>query len=213
MGGTGDTGGAVDTDGADGAGADGTDGAGGTGAGRLWTLGHSTRTADETVALLREFGIARLVDVRTIRGSRHNPQFGAGEMAVWLPAAGIDYRWIERLGGRRRNQHVDPEVNAGWSHPSFHSYADYALGGEFAAGLHELVALAGIPCAIMCAEAVPWRCHRSLIATALVARGWQVTHILGPGQQVAHKIGQWGAQPLIEPDGRISYPADALFGP
>lgn len=176
---------------------------------QLWTLGHSTRSADETVQLLREFGIARLVDVRSIRGSRHNPQFGASEIEAWLPAAGIDYRWIEGLGGRRRKQPVDPAVNAGWTHPSFHSYADYTLSDDFAAALGELQGLADIPCAIMCAEAVPWRCHRSLIATALVARGWQVTHILGSGQATPHEIGRWGAQPLIEPGGRITYPPSA----
>lgn len=179
------------------------------GARQLWTIGHSTRSADEFTGLLHEFGIARLVDVRTIRGSRHNPQFGAEQMAAWLPAAGIEYRWIARLGGRRRNQGVDPELNAGWTHPSFHSYADYMLSDDFAAGLAELALATDVSCAIMCAEAVPWRCHRSLIATLLALRGWQVTHIMGPGQSLPHVVGQWGAQPVVGADGTVTYPRDA----
>jgi uncharacterized protein (DUF488 family) len=177
-------------------------------AGRLWTFGHSTRSEEETVAMLRDAGVTRVADVRTIRGSRHNPQFGAEAMPRWLADAGIDYRWVSRLGGRRGKQPVDPGVNAGWTHPSFHRYADYALGDEFAAGLDELMDLAATPTAIMCAEAVPWRCHRSLIATALTARGWRVTHLLGAGHSEDHVAGRWGAAPRIDPTGRITYPAD-----
>lgn len=176
---------------------------------RLWTFGHSTRTAAETVELLDGFGIGAVIDVRTIRGSRHNPQFGEKVMPGWLAGADIDYRWIEALGGRRRAQPIPAEVNAGWTHPSFHRYADYALTDGFAAGLAELMTTpaSAVRSAIMCAEAVPWRCHRSLIATALVSRGWQVTHILGPGQSIDHEIGRWGPQPVVTPDGSITYPA------
>jgi uncharacterized protein (DUF488 family) len=148
------------------------------------------------------------VDGRSVLGSRHNPQFGALELDRWLPAAGVDYRWIERLGGRRRRQAVDPAVNAGWTHLSFHRYADYTLGDEFAAGLGELAELADVPVAIMCAEAVPWRCHRSLIATVLVVRGWRVVHVLGRGQLIDHEPGRWGAQPQVHTDGRVTYPAE-----
>lgn len=176
--------------------------------GRLWTFGHSTRSEAETVALLQGFGVERVADVRTIRGSRHNPQFGAEIMPGWLAEAGIGYSWVSRLGGRRGRQPVDPQVNAGWTHASFHSYADYALSDDFAAGLAQLIDLATEPTAMMCAEAVPWRCHRSLIATVLVARGWRVTHILGEGHSEDHVIGRWGAVPEIEPSGRITYPAD-----
>lgn len=176
---------------------------------RLWTFGHSTRSEAETVDMLRSFGVTRVVDVRSIRGSRHNPQFGAQEMPEWLAAAGIDYRWLAALGGRRRQQSVEPEVNAGWSHRSFHSYADYALSDEFAAGIVELGELAQVPAAIMCAEAVPWRCHRSLIATVLVAAGWRVTHLFDAHHSADHVIGQWGAEPQIDGAGRITYPAEA----
>ncbi len=206
--------------------------------GRLWTFGHSTRTADETVELLRSGQIGRVVDVRSIPGSRRNPQFGAETMAGWLDEAGIDYRRIERLGGRRRRQPVDPEVNAGWTHDAFHRYADWTLTDEFEQGLAELTDVAGMAgatgvadpvgmasvaepgdralpdpdapgdrrTAIMCAEAVPWRCHRSLIATVLVLRGWQVEHILGPGQVNDHRPGQWGPEPVVRPDGKVVYP-------
>ncbi len=199
---------------------------------RLWTFGHSTRTVEQTLELLRDSGIASVVDVRSIPGSRRNPQFGAEVMSGWLADAGIDYRRIQALGGRRRRRGVDPEINAGWTNDGFHAYADWTLGDEFEQGLAELANLVGsagrpdrtvprcptapvtraglsgrgIRTAIMCAEAVPWRCHRSLIATALVARGWQVQHVLGPGQLVGHRIGQWGPPPLLRPDGHVTYP-------
>jgi uncharacterized protein (DUF488 family) len=176
----------------------------------LWTFGHSTRSAPETVELLRDNRIGRVVDVRSIAGSRHNPQFGAQAMAEWLPGAGIDYGRIEALGGRRRTRGVDPEINAGWTNDSFHAYADWTLGEEFEQGLAalgDLVAEPGTRAAIMCAEAVPWRCHRSLIATVLVLRGWRVRHILGPGQLIDHRPGQWGPAPVVRPDGHVVYPA------
>lgn len=176
------------------------------GSNMLWTFGHSTRTEDETIALLREHSIGRVVDVRSIRGSRHNPWFAAAAMGRWLEQSEIEYCWIERLGGRRGKQPIDPNINAGWEHPSFRHYADYALSDDFAGGLAELMALATTPTAIMCAEAVPWRCHRSLIATVLVYRGWQVQHILGPGKVIAHEPGRWGAMPTRHADGRVTYP-------
>ncbi len=177
--------------------------------GRLWTFGHSTRTADEAVELLRGTGIRRVIDVRSIPGSRRCPWFGESEMRRWLTDAGIDYRRIERLGGRRRKQQVDPDINGGWRHPSFHTYADWTLGEEFEEGLRELADAADAPAVVMCAEAVPWRCHRSLIATVLVLRGWRVDHILGPGKLVPHRPGQWGPQPVVRSDGHVVYPRSA----
>lgn len=174
----------------------------------LFTFGHSTRSVTETLALLSSFGIGRVIDVRTIRGSRHNPQFGAAAMTSWLADAHLDYRWLEDLGGRRRRQPVDPAVNAGWTHPSFHRYADYTLTDGFAEGLTELGELVTVPAAIMCAEAVPWRCHRSLIATVLSYRGWDVDHIMGEGHLIRHEPGKWGARPELGPDGRVTYPAN-----
>lgn len=183
------------------------DGADDGGGPHLFTLGHSTRSAAATVALLRSFAVGRVIDVRSIRGSRHNPQFGAEAMAGWLAEARLDYRYLAALGGRRRAQSADPAVNAGWTHPSFHRYADYALTEDFAGGLAALGKLVDIPAAILCAEAVPWRCHRSLIATVLTVRGWRVDHILGPGQLIRHQPGAWGAAPAVAADGTVTYPA------
>jgi len=181
----------------------------------VWTFGHSTRTADETVQLLRHNAIEQVVDVRSFPGSRRCPWFGAEAMTGWLAEADVGYGRIGELGGRRGRQPVDPEVNAGWSNDSFHRYADWTLSADFERGLAELAARSGARTAIMCSEAVPWRCHRSLIATALTARGWQVEHVLDAGSVMPHRLGQWGAQPEVHPDGRVTYPRPGtrpLFG-
>jgi uncharacterized protein (DUF488 family) len=182
---------------------------------RLWTFGHSTRTADQTVDLLRRNGIDRVVDVRSFPGSRRCPWFGAEVMTGWLADAGVEYGRIAELGGRRGPQPVDPEVNAGWSNESFHRYADWTLSEDFERGLAELAGTSGGQVAIMCSEAVPWRCHRSLIGTVLTARGWLVEHILDADSVLPHRLGQWGAEPELHPDGRVTYPrsgARPLFG-
>ncbi|HEX5497886.1 MAG TPA: DUF488 domain-containing protein, partial [Thermomicrobiales bacterium] len=130
----------------------------------VYTIGHSTRTQAELIALLRAHGVATLADVRHMPRSRHNPQFNADELAVALPEAGIAYIHLPRLGGLRRGLGA-ASPNAGWRNASFRAYADYMQSADFAEGLAELRRLteAG-PVALMCAEAVPWRCHRSLIA-------------------------------------------------
>ncbi len=136
----------------------------------LWTVGHSTRPLDDFIALLQTHGIRRLVDVRTIPRSRHNPQFNQAQLPVFLESAGIQYVHIPALGGLR-HAHRD-SVNAAWQNASFRGFADYMQTPEFDAALRRLIRLArSQPTAIMCAEAVPWRCHRSLIADALVVRG------------------------------------------
>jgi uncharacterized protein (DUF488 family) len=142
----------------------------------LWTFGHSTRTADQTVELLRRNDIVRVVDVRSFPGSRRCPWFGAEAMGGWLAEAGIEYRRIAELGGRRGRQPVDPEVNAGWSNESFHRYADWTLSEDFERGLADLAQCTQRRTAIMCSEAVPWRCHRSLIASVLTARARLARH-------------------------------------
>jgi uncharacterized protein (DUF488 family) len=172
----------------------------------LWTFGHSTRTADQTVELLRRNDIVRVVDVRSFPGSRRCPWFGAEAMGGWLAEAGIEYRRIAELGGRRGRQPVDPEVNAGWSNESFHRYADWTLSEDFERGLADLAQCTQRRTAIMCSEAVPWRCHRSLIASVLTARGWHVTHIVDADSVLPHRLGQWGAEPEVRPDGTVTYP-------
>ena len=142
----------------------------------LYTIGHSTRTAAELLALLQEQGIETVVDVRTIPRSRHNPQFNQDALACTLGEAGLAYVHRKALGGLRHAR--KDSVNLGWRNASFRGYADYMQTEEFAAGLATLEQISRRrPTAIMCAEAVPWRCHRSLIADALTVAGWRVLHI------------------------------------
>ena len=145
-------------------------------AGTVYTIGHSTRSARELLELLRSHGVQQIVDVRTIPRSRHNPQFNGPALARSLHAARLRYRHLKALGGLR---HARPDsVNLGWRNDSFRGYADYMQTEEFAAALSTLEQISRRqPTAIMCAEAVPWRCHRSLIADALTVAGWRVLHI------------------------------------
>lgn len=169
----------------------------------LYTLGHSTRSEQEFLELLTEHGIERVIDIRTVPGSRHNPQYGKQQMQRWLPAAGVEYMHMESLGGLRKT--VKDSVNTGWRNPSFRGYADYMQTPEFAAAVDELVELAGQrPTAIMCAEAVPWRCHRSLVGDALLVRGVEPIDVIGPGSARDHKMTKFAAV-----DGRrITYPPE-----
>jgi uncharacterized protein (DUF488 family) len=141
------------------------------------TIGHSTRTLEEFVAILKAHDVARLIDVRTIPKSRRVPHFNAESLAHELPAQGIEYLHMKSLGGLRHP--AKDSVNAGWRNASFRGYADYMATDEFRQGIERLLELAHEKhSAIMCAEAVPWRCHRSLIGDALLVRGIQVEDIL-----------------------------------
>jgi uncharacterized protein (DUF488 family) len=142
----------------------------------VYTIGHSTRTIGDFLALLEAHGIRKVVDVRTIPKSRHNPQFNQDELKKSLAEAGIGYRHLKALGGLRHA--AKDSVNLGWRNLSFRGFADYMQTDEFDQGLAELEVLARKqPTAIMCAEGNPWRCHRSLIADALTKRKWQVFEI------------------------------------
>lgn len=143
----------------------------------LYTIGHSTREIRELVEVLRTHGVEQVVDVRTIPRSRHNPQFNRPALSRSLHAAKIGYRHIKALGGLR---HARPDsINIGWRNASFRGFADYMQSQEFAAGLARLEQLATRRLTvIMCAEVLPWRCHRSLIADALTVARWRVLHIL-----------------------------------
>ncbi|MDE2001081.1 MAG: DUF488 domain-containing protein [Patescibacteria group bacterium] len=143
---------------------------------RIYTIGHSTRTAAQFIALLKAHGVAELVDIRTIPRSRHNPQFNELKIAASLRRAHIGYCHLKELGGLRHTTKVS--VNLGWRNKSFRGFADYMQTGEFADGLAQLMKIARKKrTAIMCAEAVPWRCHRSLVADALTKKKWMVLHI------------------------------------
>ena len=173
----------------------------------IWTIGHSTRTADEFLTLLHSCAIDSLVDVRSFPGSRRCPQFGREIMSAWLADGGIAYRHMSDLGGRRNKQRgVDPAVNAAWKNASFRNYADYTLSDVFEAALSDLIEIAqSSRVAYMCSESVPWKCHRLIISNSLVARGLTVHHIMGANKMAEHHLGQWGPEPIIA-DGRVNYP-------
>lgn len=174
----------------------------------IWTIGHWTCPEPAFLQPLHEHDIDLLADVRAQPGSRRNPQFGRDAMPRWLARAGIDYVHLPELGGRRRKQDVDLEINAGWRQPSFKNYADYTLGPEYRKGIEALVGLASKHrVAIMCGEPMPWRCHRLLIANTLAAQGWTVWHLIGDAEPRRHELGRWGATPSVDADGHVTYPA------
>lgn len=152
----------------------------------VWTLGHSTHSWDEFVALLRAHELQAVADVRRLPGSRRLPQFDQDSMANTLERLGIAYRWFPKLGGRRRAQKDSP--NTGWRNASFRGYADHLSSDEFADGLTELIGLAKQErTTLMCAEAVWWRCHRRLIADVLIQQGIEVVHILDATHATPHR--------------------------
>lgn len=168
----------------------------------LFTIGHSTHSQEEFLALLRAHGVTQVVDVRSIPKSRHCPQFNIEAMPEWLGQAGIGYAHLKALGGRRYSRKGSP--NTGWRNASFRGYADYMGTAEFAAGLEALIGMAcERPTAIMCAEAVPWRCHRSMIADAMTVRGWDVREIMSAAPAKQHKLTPF----LKVVEGRLTYPA------
>lgn len=143
----------------------------------VFTIGHSSRAIEDFIGLLWLNEVSEVIDVRTIPRSRHNPQFNLDTLPGLLAAAGIDYLHMSGLGGLRRARADSP--NVGWHHASFRGYADYMQSAEFATNVDAVVALArSRQCVLMCAEAVPWRCHRSLIADALLVRGVRVEDIV-----------------------------------
>jgi uncharacterized protein (DUF488 family) len=149
---------------------------------RLFTIGHSTRPLEEFLALLEREGVTHLVDVRAFPASRRHPHFNGADLATSLAAAGISYTHASELGGRRKPS--KDSHNTAWRNVGFRAYADYMETPRFSSALDELLAAAvREPSVIMCAEAVPWRCHRSLISDAAVARGAEVRHILDSGTQ------------------------------
>ncbi len=166
------------------------------------TAGHSTRPIEEFVQILQAHAVKLLADVRTIPRSRYNPQFNSESLRRSLQQAGIDYVHLPSLGGLRHS--TRDSVNTGWRNASFRGYADYMQTAEFETALEALIESAKEKqLAIMCAEAVPWRCHRSLIADALVVRGIAVEHIMGASSRQAHKL-----TPFARVRGKkITYPA------
>ncbi len=168
----------------------------------IWTIGHSTRTLEELVALLGAYKIEAIADVRRFPGSRRYPHFARDALAESLPAHGITYQGIPKLGGRRKVLPDSP--NTAWRNASFQGYADFLTTAEFADGLGELLALAATKrTAMMCAEVVWWRCHRSIVSDVLKLRGIEVIHIIDAKHTTVHPY----TSPAHIVDGKLSYAA------
>jgi uncharacterized protein (DUF488 family) len=172
---------------------------------RIWTIGHSTRTADELLQLLRANSIDGLADVRTIPRSRRHPHFGREALELHLKNEGIEYRHFADLGGLRKPRRESP--NGAWKNESFRGYADYMLTPQFDSAVDELLQFGGQRnTAVMCAEAVWWQCHRMLLSDALVARGVEVQHIMslrGTSAVQAHRLTSFAQ---LRSAGRVWYP-------
>jgi uncharacterized protein (DUF488 family) len=167
----------------------------------VFTIGHSTHTFEEFIKIIEKFKIEKIADVRTIPRSRHNPQFNKETLPTNLLSAGIDYMHIAGLGGLRHSKVDSP--NKGWHNASFRGYADYMQTSDFEESLNTLIEAAKKEqLAVMCAESLPWRCHRSLIADALLVRDFKVEHIMNNGKSLRHVITPW-----IKVEGtKITYP-------
>lgn len=170
----------------------------------IYTIGHSTRSVEEFVELLRAGAVRHLVDVRSIPRSRTNPDYNLDTLPDTLAGWQIRHTIIPELGGRRgRQKQVDPDLNGFWDNQSFHNYADYAMSDEYRAGLKQLLTMsAEVPCAIMCSEAVWWRCHRRIIADYLLLGGHEVLHLMGKDRIEPAKM-----TPAAKADGDVlTYP-------
>jgi uncharacterized protein (DUF488 family) len=155
----------------------------------IYTIGHSTRTLEEFMELLKAYSITFLVDVRTVPRSRHNPQFNKETLPASLKDIGVRYLHMPEIGGLRHPKR--DSINIAWENPSFRGYADYMQTKEFTEAILKLIALARENClAIMCAEALPWRCHRSLISDAMVARHTKVLHIISKTDTITHELNE-----------------------
>lgn len=172
----------------------------------IFTLGHSTRSLDALLTILRAFGIHLFVDVRTIPRSRHNPQFNQDTLSTYLRNRRINYRHMKSLGGLRHS--AADSLNQGFKNKSFRGYADYMQTAAFLDGINKLMVVAARKAAvIVCAESVPWRCHRSLIADALTIRGWNVVHIFSEKSSKSHELTSFARirrESIIYPAPRLS---------
>ncbi|MDE1925176.1 MAG: DUF488 domain-containing protein [Patescibacteria group bacterium] len=168
----------------------------------VFTIGHSTHSFDEFAGLLQAYGVNEVVDVRSMPMSRHNPQFNTDALKESLQKEHIRYKHLKKLGGLRHSK--KDSINLGWRNLSFRGFADYMATPDFSEGLETLIKIASVRnTAIMCAEAVPWRCHRSLIADALVKKGWIVRDIMSRTSATKHRLTPF----LKVKKGQLIYPA------
>ena len=173
----------------------------------VFTIGHSTRPVSEFIEIIMAYGIKKVVDIRTIPKSRHNPQFNEDTLRESLKAFKIGYNHMKGLGGLRHPLKESP--NMGWRNASFRGFADYMQTEEFKENLEKLIEAAEKRATVvMCAEAVPWRCHRSLIGDALLVRGVHVRHIMSAGSGRDHALTPWA----MVKGRKITYPADSMAG-
>ncbi len=174
----------------------------------FFTIGHSNRSIEELIALLRAAEIGYLADIRRIPKSRANPQFNEDALSGSLASAGISYERVAALGGlRSKARTIAPEVNGFWENQSFHNYADYALSDDFHAGLDHVIEQGRKRrCVVMCSEAVWWRCHRRIVADHLIARGETVFHIMGEGRLDPAKLTEGAV--TRDSDAALVYPRD-----
>jgi len=167
----------------------------------LFTVGHSTHPIERFLELLGEHGIATLADVRSFPSSRRWPHFNQEPFAQALGRAGVEYRWLKRLGGRRHSRRPDSPHSA-WTVAAFRSYADFTESAEFAEGLDELTVIATTArTAILCSEGLWWRCHRRIVSDQMTVRGWDVEHIMPDGKLTVHRLPDFAS--VV--DGRIVY--------
>lgn len=172
----------------------------------VFTIGHSTRPVSQFIEILQAHGVKQLIDIRTIPKSRHNPQFNSDALAASLRAEHIRYVHVKALGGLRHAR--KDSINLGWRNASFRGFADYMQTPEFAAALDRAIKLAKArPSALMCAEAVPWRCHRSLVADALLVRDARVLHITSASAPRDHALTSFARVK----DTQITYPGEPLL--
>lgn len=175
----------------------------------FYTIGHSTRTIEEFVELLRSAEVTLVIDIRTIPKSRTNPQYNKETLPERLGAFNIGYEYIDELGGlRSKSKDVQSSINSFWHNQSFHNYADYTLTESFRNGLAHMITLGRQQrCVMMCSEAVWWRCHRRIVADYLIAHGESVFHLMGKNKADPAKLTE-GA--LIQEDGTVIYPAEKM---
>jgi uncharacterized protein (DUF488 family) len=174
--------------------------------GTIHTIGHSTHELEELIGLLKRHGVGLVADVRAFPASRRLPHFNAAALEHSLPEAGVGYVHLPELGGRRKPRRVS-STSLGWQQPGFRAYADHLGTPEFEAGLAKLTATASAtPAAVMCAEGLWWRCHRQLIADALLVRGWRVVHIMPDGKTAEHRLTSFA----VAEDERLSYPGPQI---
>lgn len=175
----------------------------------IYTIGHSTHSEEEFVLILKNYNIEVVVDVRSYPGSKYVPQFNKENMEKWLPQNGIKYIHMLDLGGRKsKRKEIDESLINGWKSVAFRNYAGYSLTKEYEEGIDRLIELAKKNCVCyMCAESVPWRCHRLIISNTLVSKSVDVYHIMTEKKTILHEIGMYGAKVEMK-EGKLIYPAE-----